>query len=145
MRTLPSFHSTLAIAALCASAFTPAAAQRTTRGEFLRTVANGNVAPVVRALAVYELEAAPDGMPTRVTVSDSAGTLVASYRVRGTGAERPMRVSVADSDILLEGETPRGTLTIVLYDGNDRSGPDVLVGRWALGSRRGELRGRATY
>jgi hypothetical protein len=54
-----------------------------------------------------------------------------------------MKVAVVDRDILLEGETVRGTLSIVLYDQNDPMSAGAMVGTWKLGSVQGDLRARA--
>jgi hypothetical protein len=53
-----------------------------------------------------------------------------------------MMVEVLGSDLVLKGETPSGVLTLVLYDENDSRHADSLVGRWTVGTRQGELRGR---
>ena len=145
MRVMPSLVSSLAAAALCAVAAAPASAQHAVAPEHIRPVVNVSTAadvPLTRTLAVYEFDSSFDGTPTRVTVADSAGSLVATFRVRGARIDRPMKVEVADRDILLQGETPRGTLTIVLYEQNDPSATGAIHGSWALGSRQGVLRGR---
>jgi hypothetical protein len=54
-----------------------------------------------------------------------------------------MKVAIADRDILLEGETARGTLAIALYDQNDPKAAGTILGTWSLGSIQGELRARA--
>jgi hypothetical protein len=142
MRAHTLFYSSFAVAALFAAA--PTAAQQAATTDHVRLAISTPAAdaPAIRTLAVYEFNATTDGMPTRVTIADSAGTLVAAYRLRTGGIVRPMRVNVSDSDILLQGETPRGTLTLVLYDQNDPVSR-TLAGTWALGSRQGELRGYA--
>ena len=132
MRTPASFYSLVA-----------AAAQQTTG--YTRLAANRTASPDarVRKLATYDFDSSFEGMPTRVTVADSAGTLVASFRPRGARFDQPMKVAVADRDILLEGQTVRGLLTIVLYDQNDSMPAGSIIGTWTLGSYQGELRARA--
>jgi hypothetical protein len=136
-----SLYSFLTAGAIMITVAGPAVAQPT----FVRLVANGAADPrtATRTLATYDFNSAFEGMPTRVTVADSAGTLVASFRPRGARADRPMKVAVADRDILLEAETVRGTLTIVLYDQNDPMAVGSVIGSWTLGSAQGELRARA--
>ena len=143
MRITASIRSSLAAAAIFA-ATTPAAAQQSVAPNRIRPVVGGSAtdAPHTRTLAVYEFDSTFDGVPSRVIVADSAGTLVASFRVRSARSDRPMKVGVADRDILLQGETVRGTITLVLFEQNDPSGSGTLLGSWALGSRQGELRGR---
>lgn len=144
MRTPASFYSLFA-AALVIAAVSPAAAQQTAPTGYARLAANRTAAPDtrVRKLATYDFDSSFEGMPTRVTVADSAGTLVASFRARGTRFDQPMKVAVADRDILLEGQTVRGTLTIVLYDQNDSMPAGSIIGTWTLGAYQGELRARA--
>jgi hypothetical protein len=77
-----------------------------------------------------------------VTVADSAGALVANTRLRGETAVRPLTVSVIESDLVLQGETPEGVLTLVLDRQATGTEPKVTSGRWALGSAEGTLRGR---
>jgi hypothetical protein len=145
MRTLTSFYSLLTVGALSAAA-APAVAQPVIvlgRVQLAANIASAaDPRPAVRTLATYDFDSSFEGMPTRVTVADSAGTLVASFRPRGGRADQPMKVAVADRDILLEGQTARGTLTIVLYEQNDPMSAGSLLGSWTLGSAQGELRAR---
>ena len=139
MRTPASFYSLFTAAIFSAAAIAPAEAQ-----PYVRLAAN-ETAPraITRRLATYDFDSSIEGMPTRVTVADSAGTLVASFRPRGGRADQPMKVAVADRDILLEGQTVRGTLTIVLYEQNDPMATGSIIGTWTLGAYQGELRARA--
>ena len=145
MRTPASFYSLFAAAALVVAAGSPVAAQSSVATGYARLAANRTASPDarIRTLATYDFDSSFEGMPTRVTVADSAGTLVASFRARGTRFDQPMKVAVADRDILLEGQTVRGVLTIVLYDQNDPMSAGTLLGAWTLGSYQGELRARA--
>ena len=135
-----SFYPLL-VAALVIAAPAPTTAQPT----FVRLAARAAADPrtATRTLATYDFNSTFEGMPSRVTVADSAGTIVASFRPRGARADRPMKVGVADRDILLEAETVRGTLTIVLYEQNDPVAAGSVIGSWTLGSAQGELRARA--
>jgi hypothetical protein len=147
MRAHTSFYSLLTAAALSATAAAPASAQQAAASGYARLAANAaavaNHRPGTRTLATYDFDSSLPGMPSRVTVADSAGTLVASFRPRGTAIEQPMKVAIADRDILLEGETARGTLAIALYDQNDPKTAGTILGTWSLGSLQGELRARA--
>ena len=145
MRTPASFYSLFAAAAIVFAAGSPAAAQPTVATGYARLAANRTTTPDarIRNLASYEVESSFEGMPTRVTVADSAGTLVAFFRARGSRVDQPMKVAVADRDILLEGQTVRGLLTIVLYDQNDSMPAGSIIGTWTLGAYQGELRARA--
>ena len=144
MRTPASFYSLFAAAAIVFAAGSPAAAQPTVATGYARLAANRTTPDArIRNLASYEFDSSFEGMPTRVTVADSAGTLVAFFRARGSRVDQPMKVAVADRDILLEGQTVRGLLTIVLYDQNDAMPAGSIIGTWTLGAYQGELRARS--
>jgi hypothetical protein len=97
----------------------------------------------LRPLTTYRFPARPAaGLPARVTVADSAGRLVASYRLPGDAASHPMLVTVLGADLVLEGRTPAGVLTLRLFDQNGAASADEVAGRWALGAAGGELRAR---
>lgn len=145
MRTMLSLLSPLATAALCAAAITPAAAQHAAAPDNIRPVvqpaaATADPAPL-RTVAVYRFGASREvGLPSQVTVADSAGKLVATFRLPGSAAARPMIVDVLDTDIVLQGATPTGMLTLVLYGQNDPEAAGALAGRWSIGEQHGALR-----
>ena len=145
MPIIRSLISPLAAAVLAIAAIETASAQATIASANVRLVARSAdiVAPPQRTIAIYQFDGSQEGIPAQVTVADSAGKLVASYRLRSGWAERPMKVDVADSDIMLQAQTPRGTLTIVFYQQNDPDAAAPLIGLWSLGTRQGELHARA--
>ena len=116
MHIIRSLVSPLAAAVLAIAAIETASAQSTVASANVRLATRSADivdAPRQRTLAIYQFDGSHEGIPAQVTVADSAGKLVASYRLRGGWAERPMTVDVADSDILLQAQTQRGTLTMV--------------------------------
>jgi hypothetical protein len=140
--TLPIILSFTAAALIGA---TPAVAQRANVSRSIAPV----VAPAgaVRTVASYDVVAAGDrNLPSRITVADSAGGLVAFYRLPGERTLHPMMVVVMGSDIVLQAETPAGLLTLELFDANDpRDGVATRGtprGRWHLDGKQGELQGR---
>jgi len=140
MRTILSFVSPLAAAAVLAVSV-PAAAQQAVVSEHVRPVVKNDT--TVRTVAVYKFSAARQaGMPAEVTVADSAGVLKASFRLPGSDTVRPMIVDVLDAGIVLQGQTPTGVLTLVLYQKEATTGTSV-VGMWTLGTQDGELLGHA--
>jgi hypothetical protein len=148
MRPILSLVSPLAAAVLTVAAIRPAAAQQAVSPDHARPVVE-YAAPaskaVSRALASYRFVVQRDaGLPAEVTVADSAGTLVASYRLPGDRAARPMVVTAFETDLVLQGESPSGVLTLHLYRANDPSARRV-DGEWSLGSRHGTLHGRGTH
>jgi hypothetical protein len=97
-----------------------------------------------REVARYRIVAShADGLPAEVTLVDRAGALTATYRLPGQHAAQPMQVTLIDSDIILQAETDKGVLTLQLFGQNDQPTGNALTGRWTLGSRSGELRGRS--
>ena len=147
MRASLSLLTPLAVAALCAAA-RPAAAQHTAFSTEVRPavqVSDANAADEPRTVASYRIAATRRvGLPAEVTVADAKGTLVASYRLPGAALTHPMVVTVIDTDLVLQGETPSGVLTLQLYKQNDADAAAPVSGRWSLGGQRGELRARAT-
>jgi hypothetical protein len=81
--------------------------------------------------------------PTDVTVADSAGQLVARYRLDGDRVARPMVVTVIDTSLVLQAETPSGQLLTILLDGQNAPSSGPVTGRWWLGEASGALRGRS--
>ena len=100
-------------------------------------------APTARVVASYYVAGTRGevGLPTRVTVADSTGTLVAKVQIIGERTARPMMVAVIEKNLVLQAETPRGTLTFVLEQQNERP-TQRLRGKWALGADRGPVKGR---
>jgi hypothetical protein len=144
MRLFRSILPPLAAAALCAGVVQPVAAQQVATADYVRPAvrnARAHAAPL-RTLAVYRFTTSSiAGMPSRVTVADSAGGLVATYSRPDSRDAIPMLVDVLDRDITLHGATPSGVLTLVLFGENDSEPSSTLIGRWTLGDRQGELRG----
>ena len=137
-------HASLSIAAaalavaLCAAA-RPASAQS---AQIPTPRADVVAAAAVRTVAVYRLgRTALADLPATVTVADSAGTLVARYGATGTAGEQAMAVTVLETDLVLQAETPSGLLTLLLEKQNEASGSE-LTGRWWLGAQAGALRAR---
>jgi hypothetical protein len=148
MRLIRSILSPLAATALCVAAVRPAAAQQAAAAEYVRPAVRHTVSTPdtvqLRTLAVYRFTTIRvAGMPSQVTVADSAGELVATFRRPGTRDAAPMVVDVLGTDITLHGATPAGVLTLVLLGQNDPDASGTLTGRWTLGDRQGVLRGRA--
>ena len=80
-------------------------------------------------------------LPRQVIVADSAGTIVASAELPGTKRQIPLTVTILNADLMLQGSTADGVLTLVIERQNDGNGTRVASGRWMLGSAEGTLRG----
>jgi hypothetical protein len=149
MRIKTSFLSPLTAAALCAALASPAAAQNVAADYVRSTIetAAPAEAPVIRTIAVYRFTASRIlRLPTTITVADSAGQLIANFRLPNVANPGAMSVEVMGNDIILQGETPRGLLTLVLYRQNAADVPSDFVGYWSLGDvEHGDLRGRTTH
>jgi hypothetical protein len=141
-----SLATPLTIAALCAAAIKPAAAQRAIAPDYIRPVVEGASitadAPLMRTVAVYRFTSPRQlGIPAEVTLSDSTGQLVATFRLPGAHSASPMLVEVLDTDLVLQGETPVGVLTLVLFQQATAEVASGFIGRWTIAGRTGELRG----
>ena len=96
-------------------------------------------------MATYRFTGVGDGtMPTEVTITDSAGVLLASFHLPSDRAARPTAVDLTDADIVLQGETPAGVLTLRFHQRGDDVAAGLVAGRWWLGTQDRSLRGRVT-
>lgn len=125
--------SAVVIAATLTTATSAAAQQR---------AADTTKAP--RVLVTYGFRNVSTNMafPSRVTVADSAGTIVASATLEGQPKPLPMTVTILNSDLVLQGETPDGVLTLQFNRQNEGDETIPLNGRWMMGKVEGPLRGR---
>lgn len=97
-----------------------------------------------RVVASYDFWNAPrDGaFPRSVTVTDSAGTIVARVELGKSQTSVPMTVTVIERNLVLQGETSEGLLTLVLDRQNEGGETKLTSGTWTLGKAQGQLRGR---
>ena len=138
MRTSLSLRSSLTLAAFCAAVGSPVAAQSAVAGNVRAVVtASSDVTP--RTVAVYTFGVSRSaGVPSQLTVLDSAGTYLATFRLPGSSVIHEMAVDAIQGDLYLQGVTPSGVLTVVLYP-NDTEAAGAVIGRWQVGSGEGEL------
>ena len=124
----------LATAAALALAAAPLAAQPS----------NAIPAGTARIVASYDFFNAPNSaaFPRSVTVADSAGTIIAHVELAGDSKSIPMTVTVIERNLVLQGETPDGVLTLVLDRQNEGGVTKLTSGTWTLGKAQGQLRGR---
>jgi hypothetical protein len=126
---------------LCAAVAHPAAAQSPSRASASPDAPRATVAvAVARPVAEYRITTGQLGFPEHVSLADSAGRLVASYRVNDADTPRPMALTVRGQDLVLRTDTPAGPLTIVLKQQIGDVAP-VFVGRWRMGDYEGRLQG----
>ena len=141
MRTSLSLRSSLTLAAFCAAVGSPVAAQSAVAGNVRATINASATTDVTtpRTIAIYNFGVSRNaGMPTQVTVADSAGTYLATFRLPGSSAIHEMAVDAHLGDLYLQGVTPSGVLTLVLFPSDTNAAGEVL-GRWSVGSNEGEL------
>lgn len=131
MRSRILIAASVAAAALAATA-TPATAQQGRAPRAARVVATYDFGPTARGFT----------FPSAITIADSAGTLVASAKVKGSRTQVPMLVHVIESDLVLEAYMPDGVLTVVLDNQGSGEANTFTHGRWALGKAEGTLRPR---
>lgn len=135
MRSRPLFA--IAAAATLTIAASPLAAQQT------NAIPDGSG----RVVATYGFRNAPrnTAFPRSVTVADSAGTILARVELAGATRSVPMTVTVIESNLVLQGDTPDGVLTLVLDRQNEGGDIKLATGSWTLGRAEGKLRGRASH
>ena len=143
MRIQHSLLLPLAAAALTAIAFSPVAAQGAAMREHSRPIAvaaKPTDASAWRPVAIYLFQAPRTaGMPNQVTVADSSGQLAASFTLRGSNIAHPMFLEWRDDDLVLEGDTPSGPLTLIFPQRKDSGARAGIIGRWSLNGQQGEL------
>ncbi len=132
MRNTTLFSAVATVASLAAAA--PMAAQQMTPVNAVSS----------RIVATYDFKNSQRdlSLPSLVTVTDSAGTIVAKAAIAGERREIPLTVTILDSDLVLQGQTNSGVLTLVLGRQNEGDSTKVSSGRWILGNVEGTLRGR---
>ncbi len=132
MRTTTLFSTVATVASLAAAA--PMAAQQMTPVNAVSS----------RIVATYDFKNSQrdSALPSLVTVTDSAGTIVAKAAFAGERRDIPLTVMILDSDLVLQGQTNSGVLTLVLGRQNEGDSTRVSSGRWILGNVEGTLRGR---
>jgi hypothetical protein len=141
-----TFPNVLPLAAAALFAATPAAAQRAASPRAVAPVVPA--AGAVRPVATYTLSSTSRStrLPEHITVADSAGGLVAYYRLPGDRTAYPMLVTVMGTDLVLQGDTPAGILTLELFEANDSreaTAPATAPrGRWHVDAQQGTLRVR---
>ena len=142
---LTSYAQPLAAALLLGVGAVPLTAQATTSPRHVRPVVRPaalTANPAVRTVAAYRfLAPRAAGLPIEVILADSAGRLVGGFRTEGARTLQPLEVTVLETDIVLQAQSEAGLLTLRLAGQNDPSVRDIM-GRWWLGGRSGELRGR---
>ena len=141
--TLSHVLPLLAAALLAAS---PAAAQRAASSRAIAP--DVATAGAVRTVATWQLlsPTRTSRLPERITVADSSGGLVAHYRLPGDRTAYPMLVVVMGADLVLQGDTPAGLLTLELIDANGSRDASTRAtaaqGRWHVDAQHGTLRTR---
>ncbi len=125
----------LAAAAASLTLAAPLAAQRTS------AIPDGTS----RVVATYDFRnsTASLAFPRSVTIADSAGAILARVDLAGTVRSVPMLVTVIDNNLVLQGDTPDGVLTLVLDKQNEGGATRLTSGTWTLGKAAGKLVGRA--
>jgi hypothetical protein len=133
----------LCTAAVLAADVRAAGAQHASTPDRARPASPAALTDVVHPIVTYRFVGWRGAdLPTEVSLADSAGTFVAHYRTPRTPDARPMSVDVRGENVYMIGDTPAGVLSIEFYERSRTARDGVLEGRWTLGARSGELRGR---
>jgi hypothetical protein len=143
MRTRPLFAALVAASTI---AFVPRPAVAQQSALAARTVANPNRAGVVpaRIVATYDVRSntVTPAFARTIVIADSAGVILASINMSGESRTIPMTVTVIETNLVLQGETSDGLLTLVLENQNEGGTTKLVNGSWTLGKTTGTLRGR---
>ena len=127
----PEYFLTAAVIAMTAA---PLAAQQS---KAIPTTAS-------RVVATYDFWNTPRNaaFPRSVTVADSAGSIIAHVDLGDNAKSVPMTVTVIERNLVLQGDTAEGLLTLVLDRQNEGGVTTLTSGSWTLGKAQGSLRGR---
>jgi hypothetical protein len=127
----------LAASALLIAAAGTANAQATTQSSTAASAASSPWAAL--PVGTYKLEIAlPDQvMPATITVKDSSGVAVATFQPENDQEAHPVKATVKNPDLVINGEAPKGPFEIVLQ----HQGPEI-TGRWTYGGDTGKLTGK---
>ncbi len=136
LATTAAAFGTLSFAGVLGAQSARPAELRAIPAAMVRTAA---MTPRVVASYAFRTQAADVALPYLVTVADSAGTLVAQASIRGQTRDIPMEITVLGPDLVLQGMTDHGVLTVVLDGQHEGSGTHVARGRWTLGKDGGAL------
>lgn len=97
-----------------------------------------------RVVAAYDFfNGSSAAFARSVTVADSAGTIIASVELANERTSIPMTVTVIENNLVLQGQTPDGVLTLVLDRQNEGGKTTLDSGTWTLGRTSGQLRRKA--
>ncbi|MCU0627144.1 MAG: hypothetical protein MUF21_11770 [Gemmatimonadaceae bacterium] len=102
-------------------------------------------ARAARVVGEYVVRHARREFPQSFTIADSAGRLIARYRMAGDAQPREMQVEVVGADLVLRAETADGPLMVVLDRQADgvAAGRTTFSGRWYFQGAEGVLQGRS--
>jgi hypothetical protein len=130
----------LALSAVVALAARPAAAQSAPQSATPPAAPAGATDPwSAHPTGSYHLDIQlPDQLlPATLTITDSSGTPVGSLLPEGDQDALPMKVTIKDRTLTLNGDAPKGPAEVVLT----RQG-DQLAGSWTYAGDVGKLTGK---
>ena len=115
-----------------------ASAQTTAAPSAPATAASTPWAKVPTGVYKLQIQLPDQLLPATLTITDSSSTPVATFLPEGEQEAMPVKITVKDTDLVVNGEAPKGPFEIVLT----RQGAD-LSGRWTYGGDNGKLTGKA--
>ena len=133
-----SFIRALLASGLLIVAAGSASAQSTAASSSAATAASTPWAKVPAGVYKLQIQLPDQLLPATLTIKDSSSTPVATFETEGDPDAKPVKITVKDTELVVNGDAPKGPFEIVLT----RQGAD-LTGRWTYGGDTGKLTGKA--
>jgi hypothetical protein len=135
MRLAPALRA-FALSAVVALAARPAAAQSATPRAAAATAGDPWSAHPVGSYHL-DIQMPDQVLSATLTIADSSGTPTASLLPDGDQDALPMKVTIKDRELTLNGDAPKGPAEIVLTHQGDE-----LAGNWSYAGDTGKLTGK---
>jgi hypothetical protein len=130
----------LALSAFVALAARPAAAQTATQSSTAPAASSAaNEAWPEHPTGSYQLDIQlPERvMPATITIADSSGVPTGTILPEGDQDAHPVKVTVKNTDLRIDGDADQGPFTIILTHQADQ-----IAGTWSYGGQEGKLTGK---
>ena len=134
----PSFTRVLAASALLLVAATTANAQAAVQSGSNAAAATTTWAAVPKGSYKLLIQLPEQPLPATLVITESMNGPVGTFQPEGDEKALPVKVTVKGTELVINGEAPKGPFEIVLT----RQGAE-LSGKWSYGGDTGKLTGKA--